>query len=108
MYAIPAATVLDSAFAATVLLLAVAIGMMVHSLKYRSQTVTGLAYFLAFVTLAIAEVTTFSVIMLIPLAASLLYIAYRNEWNRCAIFGLVATYVTCGLHMDTGSPLGQT
>src|ERR1019366_407689 len=63
MYAVPAAKVLDNAFAATVLLLAVAIGMIVHSLKYRSQTVTGLAYFLAFVTLAIAEVTTFSVLM---------------------------------------------
>ena len=82
MYAIPAAKVLDSAFAATVLLLAVAAGMIVHSLKYRSQTVTALAYFLAFVTLAIAEVTTFAVLMLVPLVASLLYIAYRYQWNR--------------------------
>ena len=108
MYAIPAAKVLDSALAATVLLLAVAAGMIAHSLKYRSQTVTGLAYFLAFVTLAIAEVTTFSVLMLIPLAASLLYIAYRNDWSHIAILGLVATYLTCGLHKDTGSPLWQT
>ena len=108
MYAVSAAKVLDNAFAATLLLLAVAAGMIVHSLKYRSQTVTGLAYFLAFVTLAIAEVTTFGVLMLVPLAASLLYIAYRNAWNRFALFGLVATYLTCGLHQDTGSPLWQT
>jgi uncharacterized membrane protein len=108
MYAVSAAKVLDSAFAATILLLAVAAGMVIHSLKYRSQTVTGLAYFLAFVTLAIAEVTTFSVLMLIPLAASLLYVASRNQWSRIAIFGLIATYVTCGLHKDTGSPLWQT
>ena len=108
MYAIPAAKVLDNAFAATVLLLAVAAGMIVHSLKYRSQTVTALAYFLAFVTLAIADVTTFAVIMLIPLTASLLYIAYRNQWRHFALFGLVATYFTCGLHRDTGSPLWQT
>ena len=108
MYAIPAAKVLDNAFAATILLLAVAAGMIVHSLKYRSQTVTGLAYFLAFVTLAIAEVTTFSVLMLVPLAASLLYVASRNAWNHIALFGLIATYITCGLHKDTGSPLWQT
>ena len=108
MYAIPAAKVLDSSFAATLLLLAVAAGMIVHSLKYRSQTVTGLAYFLAFVTLAIAEITAFSVLMLVPLAASLLYIAYRNQWNRFALFGLLATYLTCGLHKDAGSPLWQT
>src|ERR1035438_9151384 len=86
MYAIPAAKVLDSALAATVLLLAVAAGMIVHSLKYRSQTVTALAYFLAFLTLAIADVTTFAVIVLIPLVASLLYIAYRNQWRHFALF----------------------
>ena len=108
MYAVPAAKILDNAFAATLLLLAVAAGMIVHSLKYRSQAVTGLAYFLAFVTLAISQVTTFGVLMLIPLAASLLYIAHRNAWNRFALFGLVATYLTCGLHRDTGSPLWQT
>src|ERR1022692_4133528 len=108
MYAIPAAKVLDSALAATVLLLAVAAGMIVHSLKYRSQTVTALAYFLAFVTLAIADVTTFAVVMLIPLVASLLYIAYHNQWRYFALFGLVATYITCGLHKDTGAPLWET
>jgi uncharacterized membrane protein len=108
MYAVSAAKVLDSAFAATLLLLAVSAAMIVHSLKYRSQSVTGLAYFLAFVTLAIAEVTTFGVIMLVPLAASLLFIAYRNTWNRFALFGLVATYLTCGLHQETGSPLWPT
>ncbi|MEO8594492.1 MAG: DUF2339 domain-containing protein [Candidatus Solibacter sp.] len=108
MYAIPAAKVLESPFLATVLLLAVAAGIIAHSLKYRSQTVTGLAYFLAFVTLAIAEVTTFSVLMLIPLAASLLYIAWRNQWQHMAVLGLFATYLTCGLHKDSGSPLWQT
>jgi uncharacterized membrane protein len=107
MYAVPAAKVVDNAFVATLLLLAVAVGMIVHSLKYRSQAVSGLAYFLAFVTLAISEVTTFGVLMLVPLAASLLYIAYRNAWNRFALYGLIATYITCGLHRDTGSPLWQ-
>jgi len=108
MYAIPAAKVLDNALLATVLLFAVAAGIVVHSLKYRSQTVTGLAYFLAFVTLAIADVSTFSVLMLIPLAASLLYVAQRNQWQHVAIFGLIATYATCGLHKDSGAPLWQT
>jgi len=55
----------------------VAAGMIVHSLRYRSQTVTGLAYFIAFVTLAITQVTPLSVLALVPLAASLLYVAHR-------------------------------
>jgi uncharacterized membrane protein len=108
MHAIAAAKVVDNPLTATLLLLAVVAGMIVHSLKYRAETVTGLAYFLAFTTLAISEVTTFSVIMVIPLAASLLFVAHRHGWSRFAIFGLVATYATCGLHKDTGSPLWQT
>ena len=107
MHAIAAARVLDNALAAGVLLLIVAAGMIVHSLRYRSQTVTGLAYFIAFVTLAIGEVTAFSVAALVPLAASLLYIAHRNQWDRFARLGLIATYVTVGMHKDTGAPLWQ-
>src|SRR5262249_31003981 len=92
MHAIPAAKVLDNPLLAGVLLLAVAAGMIAHSLRYSSQTVTWLAYFIAFVTLAISEVTTFSVIALVPLAASLLFIARQKQWNRFALFGLIATY----------------
>jgi uncharacterized membrane protein len=108
MHALEAARIADNPLLATVLLLFVVAGMIAHSLKYRSRTVTGLAYFLAFATLAMSEVTTFSVIVVIPLAASLLYVAARNGWDRFAIFGLVATYLTCGMHKDTGSPLWQT
>src|SRR5262249_15067858 len=51
MHAVNAAKVIDSNLLAVLLLLAVAAGMIAHSLRYRSQTVTGLAYFLAFATL---------------------------------------------------------
>ncbi len=108
MHAMEAAKVVENPLLATVLLLFVVAGMIAHSLKYRSRTVTGLAYFIAFATLAISEVTTFSVIAVIPLAASLLYVASRNGWDHFATFGLVATYLTCALHKDTGSPLWQT
>jgi hypothetical protein len=108
MHAMEAAKVVDNPLLATVLLLFVVAGMIVHSLKYRSQTVTGLAYFIAFATLAMSEVTTFSVIVVIPLAASLLYVASRNQWDHFAVFGLVATYLTCAMHKDNGSPLWQT
>ena len=58
MQALVAARVIYDPWLGGVLLLAVATGMILHSLRYRSQTVTGLAYFLAFVTLAITPVTT--------------------------------------------------
>jgi hypothetical protein len=108
MHAVDAAKVIDNAYAATLLLLAVALGMILHSLRYHSQTVSGLAYFTAFATLALAESTPFSVLALIPLTASLLYLAYRFEWTRMAVFGVVATYATCASRPDAGATLAST
>jgi uncharacterized membrane protein len=107
MHAVDAARVLDNPYAATVLLLGVAAGMIAHSLRYRSETVTGLAYFIAFVTLAIAESGGFAVPALLPLAVSLLYIARRFAWRRFALLGVIGAYVTIALRGDTGAPLWQ-
>ena len=90
------------------LLLGVSVGMIVHSLKYKSQTVSGLAYFIAFATLALGENTPFAVLALIPLAGSMLVIAHRFDWTRMAVFGVVATYATCASRPDAGAPLGST
>jgi len=107
MQSLDAAKVIHNAALGAVLLLAVATGMVVHSLRYREQGLTGLAYFMAFFTLAITPVTALSVIALIPLAASLLVIAYRFEWRAMALFGMAATYATCASKPDTGAPLWQ-
>jgi hypothetical protein len=108
MHAVPAAMVIANPYAATALLLSVALGMIAHSLKYRSQTVSGLAYFIAFATLAMGDATVFSVLALIPLAASLLYVAYRFDWLSMAVLGVFATYATCASRPDTGAPLATT
>jgi hypothetical protein len=95
---VEAARVIASPTAATLLLTAVAAGMILHSLRYRSQTVTGLSYFAAFVTLAISPLTFFAVIALVPLAASLLYLAHRFRWSMVALAGMPATYGIYMLH----------
>jgi len=105
--AIDAAKVIDNPVAGALLLLAVGVGMVVHSLRYRSETVTGIAYFLAFATLRITQVTALSVMALVPLAASLLYLAHRFGWRTMALVGLVATYGICALQHDTGAPLWE-
>jgi len=105
MQAVEAAKVIDNPWLGGFLLLGVATGMIVHSLRYQSQTVTALAYFVAFVTLAITPVTTLSVIALVPLGASLLYVAHRFSWSKMAFFGLLATYGTCASRGDSGAPL---
>jgi uncharacterized membrane protein len=107
MQAIPAALVIHDPLAGALLLLAVAAGMIAHSLRYQSQTVTGVAYFVAFATLAITQITWLSVLALLPLAASLLFVAYRLEWRQIAVFGLAATWTITLLRGDTGAPLWQ-
>src|SRR5262245_60344899 len=95
MHAVDAARVVGDPWVAALLLMGVAAGMIVHSLVYRSQTVSGLAYFIAFVTLAITEVNVLSFTALVPLAASLLYVARRFGWRHFAVLGAAATYLTC-------------
>jgi hypothetical protein len=107
MHAVEAARVIESAVVGAILLLAVAVGMIVHSLRYRSQTVTGLAYFVAFATLAITDMTSLPFLALVPLAASLLYVAHRFKWLRMALLGLIATYAVVVIRGDTGAPLWQ-
>jgi hypothetical protein len=111
-HGIEAARVIENPTLATLLLAAVALGMVLHSLRYRSQTVTGVAYFVAFVTLAITQLNVFAVVALVPLAASLLYLAYRFRWTGMALAGLPATYGIYLLHAARSSggslALGQT
>lgn len=107
MHAIREARVVESPVAGALLLIAVAAGMILHSLRYRSETVTGLAYFIAFATLSITQANALAMAALVPLAASLLYLAHRFAWRRMALAGLIATYGTCILRGDTGAPLWQ-
>jgi uncharacterized membrane protein len=55
MYHVPAAQVLSSQPADLVAMLAVAAAMVAHTLRYRSQVVTGLAFLLAFLTVTISH-----------------------------------------------------
>ena len=105
--ALEPARILHNPWVGAILLLAVAAAMIVHSLRYRSQAVTGLAYFVAFVTLAITPITAFSLFAMAPLEASLLYAAHRFRWSKMALFGLIATYVVCATRPNTGAPLWQ-
>jgi hypothetical protein len=107
MQAVAAARIVYNPWVGAILLMSVAGGMIAHSLRYRSQAVTGLAYFIAFATLAISQVTVLSVVAPIPLAASLLGIARRASWGKMARFGLIATYATCATRPDMGAPLWQ-
>ena len=107
IYAIPAAQIISNPFVGSVILLITAGGMIGHSLRYRAQAVTGIAYFAAFAALAVTPSSPFAVVSLIPLAGSVLYLAVRFEWYPMALFGLLATYATCISRGSSDAPLAQ-
>lgn len=94
MHALPAARIIENGFTATLLLLGVSVLMVLHSLRYRSEAATALAYFITFVSLNITPLASFTVIAALLLAASLMLAAYRFTWFRLAVAGVIMTYGT--------------
>lgn len=92
MHGVEAARVIDSEWLATSLLVAVAAGMVGHSLRYRSQTVTVLAFVVAYATLSMTPLTMFALVAAIPLAASVLAVGQRFGWAGVSALGIAATY----------------
>ena len=108
IYALPAARIVPNPEAGSLIQLAVAIGMVLHSLRYRAQAVTAIAYSAVFAALAAAPSTPFAIISLVPMAASVLYLAARFEWDSMPLFGLAATYLTCIARAQSDASLEST
>jgi len=107
MHSIPAARVVESSSLEAALLLAVSSGMIAHSLRYHSQALTGVAYFAAFGTLGIVQLSALPYVALIPLAVSLLYVAHRCRWMGLAVLGVIAAWAVCVLHAGSAAILWQ-
>lgn len=105
---VPAARIIDDSVLGSFLLVLVALGMIAHSFHYRNATVTAVAYFTAFAAFAVAPPSTFAVVSLVPLAASLLYLAWHFRWHAMALYGMVATYLTCIYRGSSDAPLIAT
>lgn len=106
IYHVDAMKVLQSQAFDLVLMFVIASAMVVHSLRYQSQVVTGLAFLLAFVTVGISEVTLFSLVASALLAAGLIYITAREYWYELGICGLVGVYLNHFLWLHRVLPDG--
>jgi hypothetical protein len=100
LYHIPAAHLLNSLVVDLVLMLAVAACMVGHSLFYRSQTVTGLAFLLGFATLLTSHMESANGTVVFSLAASavlalaLVVVTTLRHWAVLELAGLSAVYLT--------------
>ena len=93
MHHVPAAQVLASQVIDLVLMLLVAAGMVAHTLRYRSQVVTGLAFLLAFSTVTISHVSVYSLAAGAVLALALVIIVQRMRWYELEVLGILAGYL---------------
>jgi hypothetical protein len=92
MHAVDATRVIDDDFVAVSCLAVVAAGMIAHSLRYRSPTVTTLAYLVAYATLALTPLSGFSLVASIPLSVSVIVVAQRFDWSGVSMAGVASTY----------------
>jgi Predicted membrane protein (DUF2339). len=100
LHGVDAARLISDPVLATALLLGVSLAMLLHSFAYRSEVVTGVAFFVAFATLNLSLLNSFTVVATLILAVSLIVIAGRFEWHRLAVAGAIFTYATFGLRYD--------
>ena len=100
-----AARVLDDPVLGLVAMIVVAAGMIFHSLRYRAEMVTGVAYVLAFLAIDISPLGLYSLIAATLLAASLVVLLWRFAWYRLALGAVIATYLTHILWMIGATPI---
>lgn len=100
MYHVSAAKILQSPVLDLVLMMAVAAEMVAHSLRYRSQTVAGLAFLLGFVTLLTSHMeaadgtVVFSLTASLALAVALVVVTTMRHWAWLELTGLIAVYLS--------------
>jgi uncharacterized membrane protein len=93
MYHVPAAHVITSQATDLILMLAVAAVMVVHTLRYDSQAVTGIAFLLAFLTVTVNHSNVYSLAAGVVLAVALVVIVRRKQWFELELMGIAASYL---------------
>src|SRR3989440_5753759 len=85
--------VVDSLTLDCILMLVVAIAMAAHTLRYRSQFVTGLAFLLGYTTVALSQDTVYSLSAGVVLAIGLVSIVLKMGWFELEVFGILSSYL---------------
>jgi hypothetical protein len=102
----PAMRVLDSLLVDCVLMLLVALAMAAHTLRYKSQFVTGLSFLLGYTTIALSfseiqsrssaganESTVYGLLAGAFLAIGLVAIVLKMGWFELEVFGILSSYL---------------
>ena len=93
IYHVGAMRILNSLPLDCILMLLVAVAMAVHTLRYRSQFVTGLAFLLGYTTVALSHDTVYSLSAGVILAIGLVIIVLKMDWFELEVFGILSSYL---------------
>lgn len=100
-HGIPAARVIQSPALGLAVLLATAAAMIGATLRYRSQWITGLGFISAFAALQLDPASGFALIASAVLAAMLLWLSWRNEWQILPMAGVLMVYAVVAFQPNT-------
>ncbi len=96
MHHFDASRIIHSQLVDLILLTIVAAGMIMHSLKYKSESMTAMALFVAYVTGTIGQITMFTFFSSLLLAGVVLFLVYRFQWINTLLLGIALSY---GIHL---------
>jgi Predicted membrane protein (DUF2339) len=90
---VQAMRVLASETTDLLLMLVAALGMAAHTLRYRSQLVTGLSFLLAYGTVSLSHDNVYSLASGVILALGLVSIVIKMDWFELEVFGILSSYL---------------
>lgn len=94
MYNFEASKIIYSQLLDLLFLAVVAFGIIAHSLKYKSSTLTAVALFIGYFTSALGDVGYFSLANAGLLALVAIVLVYKMQWVRLIFVGILLTYLT--------------
>ncbi|MBI3448123.1 MAG: DUF2339 domain-containing protein [Acidobacteria bacterium] len=92
VHELEATRLVEDPVAGFALLMAVGAAMIVHSLRYRSEGITALAYALAYAAICLHSISAYTLFAGTILSAGMALHLLRRQWYRLALGGVVATY----------------
>lgn len=91
-YHIEALRVITNPVAGTVLMAMVAVAIIAHTVKYASETLTGIALLLGYITLFITPVSLYTHVAALVLAVLLSIFAWKFRWLTTQLLGVMLLY----------------
>ena len=102
---IKAMKIIEDPLLGTIILAATAGGMLVHSLRYRSESTTAVSLLLSYITLFITPVSLYTHLAGLVLGALVGYFAFRFRWIFTHLAGVVLLYSGYGIWLYFQRPM---